>query len=105
MFPAFRLQDSMQRITLGKDHRGISLSWYLDPHAPCATASLGERDWNRLHQSIEDQRRILEYRNLHQGRDPPPPPGEQWTRTCCPCFFPAKIKISPALLQEAGYLP
>lgn len=62
----------------------------------------GHKGWKRIHESIEEQRKLLEYRTLHAGKDPPVPLGRAICRAIFPCLFPAKVKISPAILAEAA---
>jgi hypothetical protein len=69
LFPAFRLQDVMQR------------------------ASLGESQWLTVIEKYEDNKRIEEYKAAHGGRAPPDPPLKAIAKTIFPCFFREKVHI------------
>jgi len=62
LFPAFRLQDRMQRVTLG------------------------QYAWVDIHKSIQKTKNIQEYMDAHGGQRPPPPLMKKICRAICPCL-------------------
>ena len=58
LFPAYRLQDRMQKETLG------------------------ERTWLKVIETVNKQRKIAEYMATHNGQKPP----MSCFESCCPCF-------------------
>lgn len=66
LFPAFRLQDTMQKL------------------------SMGEYVWLELIADYSEQKRIEEYRATHGGRAPPEPLGKRLFKIFCPCFVKKK---------------
>ena len=66
LFPAFRLQDMMQR------------------------KSMGEHAWLGVIEDYNEQRIIEEYKATHAGRMPPDPFAKQIGKTFCPCMYKAK---------------
>lgn len=74
LFPAFRLQDTMQKL------------------------SMGEYVWLELIADYAEQKRIEEYRATHGGRAPPEPLGKRLFKIFCPCFVKKKnfSKMGPA---------
>jgi len=76
LFPAFRLQDAMQALSFGED------------------------DWRKIHANINAQRELLEYRELHDGENPPISCAKRVCQLFCPCIFPSVGKISPAIVAE-----
>jgi hypothetical protein len=69
LFPAFRLQDALQKF------------------------SLGERAWLGIIESYYDQKRIEDYRANHGGKLPPEPIQKVVARACCPCFFSERVHV------------
>lgn len=66
LFPAFRLQDTMQKL------------------------SMGEFVWLEIIADYAENRRIEEYRATHGGRAPPEPFMKRMTKIFCPCFVKQK---------------
>lgn len=66
LFPAFRLQDTMQKL------------------------SMGEYVWLEIIADFAEQRRIEEYRATHGGRAPPEKFAKKMTKLFCPCFVKQK---------------
>jgi Ca2+-binding EF-hand superfamily protein len=79
LFPAFRLQDMMQRNTLG------------------------ERVWLKVIENYQETRRIEEYKATHGGRAPPDPPMRAFLKTILPCFFQERIHIHVGAEMEARH--
>ena len=69
LFPAFRLQDVMQR------------------------ASLGENQWLTVIENYEYNKGVEEYKATHGGRAPPDPPLKAFLKMIAPCFFREKVHI------------
>jgi len=63
LFPAFKLQDTMQK------------------------TSLGEREWVRIRENVTYLRKLNEYRANHGGRNPPEPFSKRVIKLVFPCFF------------------
>lgn len=63
LFPAFRLQDFMQRNTLG------------------------EKQWKKIMEGYNKQKTVNEYKQQHGGRAPPDPPLTKMGKTFLPCVF------------------
>lgn len=76
LFPAFRLQDMMQRKTLG------------------------ERVWLQVIQNYQEVKRIEEYKAQHGGRAPPDPPLKAILKFVLPCFFHERVHISVGAEME-----
>ncbi len=76
LFPAFRLQDVMQR------------------------TSLGEKVWLKVMEKYQEVRRIEEYKAAHGGRAPPDSPVQAFLKTVLPCFFREKIHIAVGSAME-----
>jgi len=70
LFPAFRLQDRMQKI------------------------SMGEKMWLQVVENYSRQKKIEEYKATHGGRLPPDPPLTMIGKLFCPCFFRTKTRVS-----------
>ena len=66
LFPAFRLQDTMQKL------------------------SMGEFVWLEIISDYAENRRIEEYRATHGGRAPPEPFMKKMSKIFCPCFVKKK---------------
>jgi len=79
LFPAFRLQDVMQRNTLG------------------------ESAWLKIIENYQHNRRVEEYKALHGGRAPPEPPMTIFLRTVLPCFYGEKVHIAVGAEMEARH--
>jgi hypothetical protein len=79
LFPAFRLQDMMQRKTLG------------------------ERVWLQVMQNYQESKRIEEYKATHGGRAPPDPPIRALLKTVLPCFFRERVHIMVGSEMEARH--
>jgi Ca2+-binding EF-hand superfamily protein len=69
LFPAFRLQDNLQKF------------------------SLGEREWVKIIERYNEQKRIEDYRATHGGKLPPEPPGKMLLRACCGCMLTERVHI------------
>lgn len=69
LFPAFRLQDRMQKI------------------------SMGENMWHKVVESYDRQKKIDDYKAKHGGRLPPDPPLTMIGKLFCPCFFSSAVKV------------
>ena len=69
LFPAFRLQDRMQKL------------------------SMGEKMWLQVTENFSRQKKIEEYKATHGGRLPPDPPLTMIGKLFCPCFFRTKTKV------------
>ena len=63
MFPAFRLQDTMQR------------------------GSLGEKAWLKIIENYNLEKKRDEYRRTHGGASPPDPPMKVLLKSILPCFY------------------
>jgi hypothetical protein len=63
LFPAFRLQDFMQKNTLG------------------------EYSWLAIVEEYQEQKRIEEYKLMHGGRLPPDPPLRKLGKMFLPCLY------------------
>jgi len=63
MFPAFRLQDTMQR------------------------GSLGEKAWLKIIENYNLEKKRDEYRRTHNGALPPDPPMKVFMRSMLPCLY------------------
>jgi hypothetical protein len=79
LFPAFRLQDVMQR------------------------NSLGERAWIKVIENYQESKRVEEYKAAHGGRAPPEPLGKKLGKIFLPCFFQEKIHIKVGAAMEARH--
>lgn len=69
LFPAFRLQDALQKF------------------------SLGERTWVKIIENYYEQKRIEEYKATHGGKLPPEPAHKVFARAVCPCFFAERVHV------------
>jgi Ca2+-binding EF-hand superfamily protein len=76
LFPAFRLQDVMQR------------------------NSLGERAWQRVIENYQRSKTVEEYKANHGGRLPPEPPLKMLGKLFFPCFFKDRTHIKVGLDME-----
>ena len=63
LFPAFRLQDRMQKMTLG------------------------ESGWKGIMKDVTKAKLIADYRSAHGGRDPPQSRSEKFYSNNCSCFI------------------
>ncbi len=79
LFPAFRLQDVMQR------------------------TSLGERAWIKVIERYQESKRVEEYKATHGGRAPPDPIHKKLLKTVLPCFFQEKTHIKVGAAMEARH--
>lgn len=79
LFPAFRLQDVMQR------------------------TSLGEKAWLTVMEKYQETKRIEEYKAAHGGRSPPDTPLHAFLKSVLPCFFREKIHIAVGSQMEAKH--
>jgi hypothetical protein len=70
LFPAFRLQDALQKF------------------------SLGESTWTRIIEDYEEMKRIEEYKQTHGGAMPPLPLKKRLARALCPCFFEERVHMA-----------
>ena len=66
LFPAFRLQDRMQKM------------------------SMGEKEWLEIVRSAAEEKRVEEYKATHGGRAPPEPLAKKLGKLFCPCFVKSK---------------
>lgn len=69
LFPAFRLQDMMQR------------------------GSLGEYQWVKIIEGYTKTRQIEEYKASHGGKLPPDPFGTRMGKMFCPCMYRERVHI------------
>jgi len=76
LFPAFRLQDRMQKI------------------------SMSEKMWLHVVENFSRQKKIEEYKATHGGRLPPDPPLTMIGKLFCPCLYRTKAKVR--IGAEAG---
>ena len=79
LFPAFRLQDSLQR------------------------KSLGESTWLRIIENYSEQKRIEEYKATHGGKLPPDPLGTKIAKAFFPCMFKERVHIRLGADMEARH--
>ena len=79
LFPAFRLQDSLQAF------------------------SLGSRQWLRIIEEHTRMRKIDEYKALHGGKAPPEPWSRRWGKAFCPCFYKERVHIKLGAEMEARH--
>jgi hypothetical protein len=79
LFPAFRLQDSLQKM------------------------SLGEKAWLQIIEEYNKAKKIEEYKATHDGRPPPDPFPVKIGKLFCPCFFKEKIHIRMGADMEARH--
>lgn len=76
LFPAFRLQDVMQRV------------------------SLGERAWVKISEKYQKVKEIEEYKAAHGGRLPPEPALKAIAKAVLPCLFREKVHIKVGFEME-----
>ena len=69
LFPAFRLQDTLQR------------------------NSLGEMQWLRITENYSKQQKLEEYKAAHGGRLPPDPFHISLAKVFFPCFFQERVHV------------
>ena len=90
LFPAFRLQDRMQKMTLGEP----SHPW--PPPASSASSliptirhfvSPGERSWLLIAEDVAKTKRVEEYRSAHGGSLPPDDWLRKMQKTYCRCII------------------
>ena len=79
LFPAFRLQDSLQSF------------------------SLGHSKWIQIIEEYSRQRKIDEYKALHGGKAPPEPWSRRWGKAFCPCMYKEKVHIKLGAEMEARH--
>jgi Ca2+-binding EF-hand superfamily protein len=79
LFPAFRLQDTMQK------------------------NSLGENTWLSVIQSYQEQKIIEEYKATHGGKLPPDPPLKAIAKAIFPCFFRERVHVKLGADMEARH--
>lgn len=79
LFPAFRLQDSLQSF------------------------SLGSRKWLKIIEEYTRMRKIDEYKALHGGKAPPEPWNRRWGKAFCPCMYTQKVHIKLGAEMEARH--
>lgn len=79
LFPAFRLQDTMQR------------------------NSLGEAAWVKVIEGYTHQKKIEEYKATHGGRLPPDPPLKAIAKIFCPCMFRERVHAKLGADMEAKH--
>jgi Ca2+-binding EF-hand superfamily protein len=79
LFPAFRLQDSLQAF------------------------SLGSRQWLKIIEEHTRMRKIDEYKALHGGKAPPEPWSRRWGKAFCPCFYKERVHIKLGAEMEARH--
>ncbi len=77
LFPAFRLQDRMMKKTLG------------------------EREWVRVHENINREKKIREYMEAHGGQRPPDSFVTKHLKKICRCFFKKERQIHIDDLERA----
>lgn len=69
LFPAFRLQDSLQKY------------------------SLGEKEWLKIIEDYNEAKKIEEYRATHGGKLPPKPAHKVIAAALCPCMFEERVHV------------
>jgi Ca2+-binding EF-hand superfamily protein len=79
LFPAFRLQDSLQSF------------------------SLGANKWLKIIEEYTRMRKIEEYKALHGGKAPPEPWNRRWGKAFCPCLYKEKVHIKLGAEMEARH--
>lgn len=79
LFPAFRLQDSLQSF------------------------SLGASQWLKIIEEHTRMRKIEEYKALHGGKAPPEPFGRRMGKAFCPCFYKERVHIKLGAEMEARH--
>jgi hypothetical protein len=79
LFPAFRLQDVMQR------------------------NSLGERAWLGVIENYQRSKAIEEYKAQHGGRLPPEPALTMLAKLFLPCFFRQRVHIKVGMDMETRH--
>lgn len=79
LFPAFRLQDSLQKF------------------------SLGSRKWLKIIEEYTRMRKIDEYKALHGGRAPPEPMSRRLGKAFCPCMYKERVHIKLGAEMEARH--
>lgn len=79
LFPAFRLQDMMQK------------------------NSLGESTWLRIIENYNRMKKIEEYKAQHGGRLPPDPPLRALGKIFMPCFFRERVHVKLGAEMEARH--
>ncbi len=70
LFPAFRLQDALQKF------------------------SLGETTWTRIIVDYDEMKKIEEYKQTHDGKMPPLPLKRRLARAFCPCCFEERVHMA-----------
>lgn len=79
LFPAFRLQDGLQKM------------------------SLGESEWVKIVEQYGRSKAIEEYKATHGGRAPPDPIEVKIGKFFCPCLFKEKVHIKLGADMEARH--
>mmetsp|Transcript_6737 Transcript_6737/g.7050 ORF Transcript_6737/g.7050 Transcript_6737/m.7050 type:complete len:358 (-) Transcript_6737:1325-2398(-) len=79
LFPAFRLQDSLQR------------------------ASLGESTWLKIIERYNEEKRREEYKATHGGKPPPDPFATKILKSIFPCFFHERVHVKLGADMEARH--
>lgn len=79
LFPAFKLQDALQR------------------------ASLGESTWLRIIEDYNKLKRIEEYKATHGGKLPPDPLFTRIGKLFCPCFYHERVHVKLGAQMEARH--
>lgn len=79
LFPAFRLQDNLQR------------------------ASLGESTWLKIIERYNEEKRREEYKATHGGKAPPDPFFTRIGKAICPCFFHERVHVKLGAEMEARH--
>jgi hypothetical protein len=79
LFPAFRLQDTLQR------------------------SSLGENQWLRIIEEYTKQQKIEEYKAAHGGRLPPDSLIVAVAKTVLPCLYQERVHVKLGADMEARH--
>lgn len=96
-FPAFRLQDMMQKNSLG-----ITNSSRCVTHA-YRYVHVGNRGWVEVIENYRRKEWLEQYKAEHGGRLPPDPPLKAITKAFFPCCYKEKVHITVGADMEARH--
>lgn len=105
LFPAFRLQDVMQRNSLGMRATPTLfiltlLGQFLTVLLTFSLTCSGEQAWLGVIENYQRSKQIEEYKAQHGGRLPPESPVKMLGKLFCPCFFRQRVHIKVGLDME-----